>query len=461
MRITGVAGGLATCFIAVIASAQTRFEWPDATVNVARYPTVEECLAATIRVRDSVGVDGAHDTLPDTDARAAEDARAPLPPPAVVTAARCGARFSPTIAPLTDFVPLLDLYMAAGRDADATVLVQRRLASVGPTAERDRAAVLDTVIRTYLDGWAIAPQPKRLAAAEPLVNQLGQMKGAPWETRFYGYAALMDRAWNSADTALARRMAEPTLAMVSELTAAERRTKWIQLIGGVDLGLRMLNKSALLDSLRHSTAAYAGLYQALWDKAIGNGTGLARRPIGETVPTIEADFWYRRSDSTVVRPVKGKANLVVFLGTQGRAGGSTHSDATKAARLHRLAQRFPDVEATLVAQTNGYFGDTVPPPPAMEAALWARTWFDVRQLTGALAVTNTPFWRLPDPDRRRINRDVPNVVRYNFGRSLSVADGTMFLVDADGKIVDIASVNERQVSPLIEILLNRRLTNHP
>jgi hypothetical protein len=37
----------------------------------------------------------------------------------------------------------------------------------------------------------------------------------------------------------------------------------------------------------------------------------------------------------------------------------------------------------------------------------------------------------------------------------------MFLVDADGKIVDIASVNERQVSPLIEILLNRRLTNHP
>jgi hypothetical protein len=227
----------------------------------------------------------------------------------------------------------------------------------------------------------------------------------------------------------------------------------------------MLNRAALLDSLRHSTAAYASLYRSLVGKVMGTGplpAGVGQ-PIGEPAPRIEADFWFRRGDSTATRPTKGKVSLVVFQDPQLCYFGATRPDCQATyARLRRLARQFPALEITLVAQTQGWFDKAAPPAPAEEAALLAHAWLEERQIPAALAVTATPFWRLADPDRRRINRDVPNAIHYTFGRPSARARGITnlapfdaYLIDQVGALVTVSSLNEDQLPQLIATLLAR------
>ena len=65
----GLAVTLGLALGAMPAAGQVRFEWPDTTVDVAGYPTVYQCLAATNRVtrglrrRDELAARG--DTLPE------------------------------------------------------------------------------------------------------------------------------------------------------------------------------------------------------------------------------------------------------------------------------------------------------------------------------------------------------------------------------------------------------------
>ena len=131
------------------------------------------------------------------------------------------------------------------------------------------------------------------------------------------------------------------------------------------------------------------------------------------------------------------------------------------AGLRRVAQRFPALEITLVAQTYGLFDKMAPPPPGLEAEQFQRAWLTERHLPGALAVTSTPFWRLPAPDRRRINRDVPNVVQYSFGRTWHVPNWIFppFLIDQDGTIVETAFRSfDADLPEMIAVLLARQVT---
>ncbi|MBX6333527.1 MAG: hypothetical protein IRY91_16895, partial [Gemmatimonadaceae bacterium] len=113
------------------AGAQTRFEWPDTTVDVAKYATVEECLAAAGRVRFGQQVQEAltvwRDTIMESYLKSRLDSE---PAPVVATARRCGARFAEPEAALDGFPLLLRLYLVAGRDSDAQALVARRLAAL-------------------------------------------------------------------------------------------------------------------------------------------------------------------------------------------------------------------------------------------------------------------------------------------------------------------------------------------
>jgi hypothetical protein len=480
-------GVLSAGLVASAARAQASFEWPsDTTIDVARYLAPEECLAATERLEGAVKntyAERLRDTLPETPIRMLEEARSPLPEPAAEAARRCSARFPVAAAPLGEFAPLLALYLAAGRDADADALVERRLKMVAVTAELERAAVLDTAASIYLGIAALTPSrslslplfthPGRLAAAERLVTALAQMKSASWQTRLTAFTALAIGAWEAGDTTRAHRMGEAAIALSSTLTPAERRTEDFQLLRTVlDRTVITLNEAALQDSLRQSTAAYAAFYRALWAQVAGLG-GTPGRPIGEPAPRIEAEFWFRRDDSTASRPVKGKVNLVVFLDQRVcfGAGASTACLAT-CARLRRLARQFPALEITLVAQTRGWFHLGVPPTPVGEAALLQRAWLEEQKLPGALAVATTDFWRLPDPDRRRIDRDVASVTRYTFGRTWSVPGASSslqlqqfsssFLVDQNGIVVDAYNdIDERQMPELISILLARPVASRP
>jgi len=475
MLLSGLVLGLVTS----AAQGQTLFATPD-TLDVARYTTVEECLAAISRVKDSVENEPEwiwRDTFPATPARLADDAHAPLPARVMAVARRCSVRFEGGSAPLENFAPLLSLFVAAGRDAEAGALLARRLKEVSPTADRERAAVLDTAIHVYLGNnqlpvghfWPLPlfAQPARLAAAESLVTAFVHVNSVPWDARFDSYGALAMAAL-SADTILASRAVREMLAVARGLSDLERRSSAFQSRAWtINLGLMVDRKAALLDSLRHSTAAYVALWREQWGEVAGKDSAVLEgfaRPIGRPAPPIAADWWFGRDDSTVGRPVKGKVNLVVFLNPGDFS--CFEEDFTSLcnrtyAGLRRVAQRFPTLEITLVAQTYGFFDKAAPPPPDAEAALLRQAWLTERHLPGTLAVTNTPFWRLPAPDRRRINRDVANVVHYSFGRTWHVPNWIFppFLIDQDGTIVETAFRSfDADLPEMIGILLARQVT---
>jgi hypothetical protein len=416
------------------ALAQARFEWPNATVRVESYATAEQCLAATQRVRDSVMQ---HEVIwRDTIRMTPVEAREPLPAPVIEAARRCALRFAPQVAPLEDYPLLLRLYLQAGRDSDAVTLIARRRKVSAQATEAVQAALLDTLIGAYLNDDAV--RPVRLTMAESLVAEYTKMRATSWQQRLDSYRSLMRAALTAGDTVRARRVAEQIMAVVSSIPIVDRRTAG-EYGGAVDASYtasNLLHMDELLDSLRRSTSAYIAMQQATWAKAVGD-TGATRDfPIGKHAPAIEGDYWFNRADSSTARPTKGRVALVVFLDHPPCELEQQLLCWVTSAALHRLAARFPELEITLVTHTHGYFSEAVAMPPVAEADTLAEWWLEKHSLRGALAVTKTEFWRLPEPDRRRIDRDRPNEVHYSFGRrSEKPTVGSAFLIDRDGRVV--------------------------
>jgi hypothetical protein len=485
-RASGIAAGVFAVALGVsTVRAQTLFAWPkDTVVDLASYQTVEECRAAVLRVYDEEFIRNPDsDTLPQTLARVVEEARKPLSERLRRTASACSARYAAATAPLTDFASYLALFLASGRDADATRLVARRLKAVAPAALTERGAVLDTVIHEYLNVRGLAvpeatlilpnpllTQPARLAAAEPLVTELGRMTAVSWVIRGDCYAALANAAWQAGDTLRAAEATKALTALAGTLTDAERRSnEFVNVLGPAldDIQTRVY-QAVFLNSLQHSTEAYAALYEQFW-KNVNHGAipyGFTK-PIGKVAPPIAADFWLNRSDSTGSRPTKGKVSLILFINEQSLLSTSARPISSWP-RLRRLAQRFPALEITFVAQTYGYFSAAVPPAPVEEAGMLAHALFAERHLSGALAVTNTASWRLPNPDQRRVNPLMPNLINYSFGRTWQppLSDGgamNIFLVDQNGIVVDATAgnVEEATLPDLIDVLMHRTAATRP
>jgi hypothetical protein len=431
---------------------------------------VEECLAISGRLRDSVEQNGAAwlDTVPLTSLEARASAAAPV----AEVAQRCGARFVASSAPLSDFAPLVQLYLLAGRDADAASLISRRLQSVSSGAERERAAVLDTAISAYLSpstpAGNVNAQPARLTAGESLVSELGKLTtAAPWVMRMQAYSKLMDAAQRLDDTACARRAAHGIVTIANSLQSTDRRKNDFadNVRGTIYPAHEVLDELAAQDSLRRSTAGFVAIKRANWAKATGESFEAYVFPIGQQAPPIEADFSFHLGDAQVTRPTKGKNALVVFL-NELRCVDLTFGPRcfSAYAQLRRLAQRFPELEITLVAMTHGYLGTRPPMPPAAEADTLSHWWMEQDQLPGALMVTATDFWRLPSPDRRRIDRDVANVTHYSFGKNWRVpelGDAPAFLVDRGGTIVDVSDLaeraNEMRITRFLEALFAQQV----
>jgi hypothetical protein len=449
------------------AAAQVRFDWADTTARIERYTTPEECLSLVwrlYRVHLEYGIVW-RDTMPLTPAQARE----PLPAPVVDKARACSARFTPAATPLTDYLAVTVLFLLAGRDDDAAALVERRLAAVAPKAEHERAAVLDTVVATYLvgaptDGGSGATylrvHPARLAMAEPRVKELAGLKAAPWRPRHNAHFAMLLAARDAADTTRLRWAAEGVIAAVASIPSAEQRTsEYSGFLRNSFLARELLAGDSLLDSLRRSTASYVALQQAHWAKTSGERPEALNLPIGRSAPPIEADFWLRRGDGAAPRPTKGKVALVAFLDHVGQLGEECANARcyVASAALHRVAAGFPDVEITLVTRTHGFFSAAEPPVPAAEADTLAHWWLEKHELPGALAVTATEFWRLPEPDRRRIDRDRPNELNYSFGRHWPVRPLSAYLIDRGGTIVAVLDLTNRQVDAELERLLRALL----
>jgi hypothetical protein len=469
MRSLGALGaGLALA--ASPTSAQTRFAWPDTAVDVARYTNVNQCLAATERVRMAVESNRNLQASPDTMPRDPHEGLKPLPAPALVTAQRCAARWAATRADLTDFVPLFTLYLAAGRDSDASTLFTRRLTAVNPKSQdAERTAVIDSVVEIYM-----AAHPVRLAAAESLLSARARHT-ADRVARMRIYYKLMTQATQVRDTARSLRAAQAVVVIGDSLTQADRESQAFGNVGNTILydALRVaVGERVLLDSLRRSTAAYVGLTRFLWTKATGMRWGAIPMPVGERASPISADYWFPRDSARPPRPTPGHVALVVFFDRTPCVDDRRLQFASDdkqlergecwlaGAALRRLAERFPTLQITVVAATHGYFMYGPPDPATQEASLIER-WTAAHRVPGVLAVTSTSFWHLEAPDDRRVDKAEPNVTHYSFGKSWSAdGEGAYALIDRDGVIVDawanLEDLPEAQLGRLIDILVHRQ-----
>lgn len=462
------------------AHAQTRFEWPDTTVDIARYATVEECLAATGRVRYGQLVQEAQTVWTDTIMERFRQSRMESEPAPVVAAARrCGARFAEPGAALDAFPLLLRLYLVAGRDADAQALVARRLAALSDTAPRARrAAVIDTAVTLYLDA-----HPARLATAEALLLQFAN-DGADRIERFGIYGEMMNKARNFGDSTMARRWAQQVVAIGDSLTESERHSEKFKSRfpdegrGLIFTAARVLvGQRPLLDSLRKSTAAFMALERSAWSSATGMRLGAFPIQVGKRAATIEAEYWFPRGAENDQWPRPGHVSIIAFLDCHGAprpedmhpAGGGPC--ARQGAALRRWAERFPELDIVVVSHTHGYFMYDAPPEPAAEAE-WMHRWVEAWVPRATLAVATTPFWRLPEPDGRVIGQDNANDSTYSFGSVISLKarkgpgwyyqqlyNPMLFLVDQDGLIVHHSGFpggSESWYTTLIDVLMQRQ-----
>ncbi|HEY9425537.1 MAG TPA: hypothetical protein VIR34_00145, partial [Gemmatimonadaceae bacterium] len=372
-------------------------------------------------------------------------------------ARRCSARIAAAAVPRAEFAATLQLFLLAGRDADARTLVERRLAAVKPSAIGERAAVLDTALRAFLGAEVVgdpflhpvlAARPARIEIADSLLGMfdstLARIPGDSLRAESIGaHARFMSEARDAGDTARATVAARHlvTLARAGKLESSSVYGRAITEF--TRAALELIAWPALLDSLRHGTPAYVARLRSDWAKASGERPESYGRfqPAGSIAPPIEADFWFGRDDGAASRPTRGRVALVVFL-DQRRCAAQQCFVAYAA--LHRLAAKYPELEITLVARTHGYLSQVAPPPPEEEAKLLRRHWLDERRLPGALAVHNTDYYRLPEPDERRIERDDPNDERYQFGRTSSNRSPfeRAVLVDRNGVVVDESLLRE-------------------
>jgi hypothetical protein len=284
------------------------------------------------------------------------------------------------------------------------------------------------------------------------------------------------------DSARAVRAARLIVGVADSLTVAERQSdEFERMADGYDgSGYVYEARNVLtgmqtrMDSLRKGTAAYAALERAMWPKSVGGRPDLLSMMsipfgVGEPAGTLTADFWYPGSSSAAQHPGRGHPALVLFLEHTGFRGSSGcivgfratddaqvgSSCASRLAEVRRLARRFPTVEIDIVMATHGQFMYLPPTSPAEEAVL-IKQLIDTAQVPGAiLGVTSTPFWRLPDPDARRIDKELPNIAHYTFGKFAPVGGGSLFLVDSDGLIVDSWMMREEEVAQFIQVLLQR------
>lgn len=450
---------------AMPAHAQTRFEWPDTAAHVTQYANMEDCLAADDRVKQSVGrrtdLTVWRDTMPMNPREALE----PQPAEVTKTATQCAARFAEANVDVHDFAPALTLFLAAGRDSDAATLVERRVAAVPAKSPRDRGIVVDSAVEIYLNA-----RPSRLAAADELL--LHRAKSTKDRVdRLKTYASLLMAARNAGDTVRSLRAARRMVVMADSLTLADRQSDAFERMADGNGGQLFIYDAldeitgfrTRMDSLKRSTMAYAMLERANWSRATGERLEALQIPIGVKAEPLTADYWYPASAGSAPRPSPGHTALVVFLEHTACIGQASTDDAgpssdcvARLAEVRRIAERFPSLEIDIVMSTHGQFMYLTPTTPPNEAVL-IKEWVDAHHVPRAvLGVTATPFWRLPAPDDRRIDKITPNYTHYSFGKGWRVGSGSMFLVDADGVIADAWRLREDELGQFIEVLLDRQ-----
>jgi hypothetical protein len=368
------------------------------------------------------------------------------------------------------------LYLFADRDADAENLIERYIAKKTTLSDSARLDELNNVF-----GGLQNSRPIRVAMLDRVMNEmirLSEGESPRIQLRVLNRQMVLMRALD--DTVRAYQTAQRIVAIDEKLTATDRETEGFRVTRQfVANALDILADKALEDSLRKNTEAYVALRRAHLSKATRTKIRASAMKVGQSAPRLHADFWITppgatiitsgisgpnsgASDNALVRPAPGKVSLVAFFNHECQRGPRRRNDVTcygPYAVLRRLGNEFPTLEITLVAHTRGYMGELQPPTPAQEAEILGEWWLGFHRIPATVAVTQTSFWRLPGPDRRRIDNPVGNLTNYALGQPYTIIpNGMAVLVDEKGLIVTETPLHrntERELRRLVGILMQR------
>lgn len=446
--------------VATISGAQTRFEWPHQQMDVGTYTLWDQCLGAAIRVRDSVeGVASLTDTL---TLEQYGPFRA-LEPAVAKTAGRCAASIPLSSVTLNNTLLVQQVLLSADRDTDILPLYRKRF----DLASTDSLKIDVTVSTVRLLAKAI---PARLQLADSLLSDI-QIYDTQWVTvdKLDVFGILCRLAYISRNDTLVTKYCGGFLGIVDKLTDGEFSLMGPALPITTNIIYRIVKRIELQDSLRKSSLAYVRLALALQAKAF-RGMG-GRSVLGEKAVPIRGDFWFPESARSMGYPRSGKITVVLNMKMGADVQGH---DLSALVMIRRLATRFPDLDIVTLSGTTGHFGVLAPPPPAVEAELNYQRVINFYKIPMVAAVTTTPYWRLSDPDHRRVFDPYPHSEEYlNIYRTLLAdaeytpstrlsgwgnASYSGLLVDAEGVIVDFARMSTEEEATLvanIEILMKR------
>lgn len=374
----------ALALLASPAGAQMHFPVAGDSAHYERYLIPEQCLAAARRVVDSVQWGARPDTMPF-------DTRDTLPAAAAATARRCGARFRVAAVERQSLSALRDLALMAGEDSVARAVTERQIADARGKPLAERAAVLVRAVHAYTTA-----RPLRLDAVREYLRRLDALGPDASVERVTAHAEFANvYVVGMLDVGMFQEEMKAIGDIVEHLPPKLRAADpafWQAQELAVHMGVTQA--SALRDG---PSAALAEMSARGWTE----GTMLGRR-----APAIAAPHWFARSDGAP-RPRAGHVSMLVSV--DDRCGVQCFPYY---ATLRRIARRFPALDITLMAHTHGSFRLRPPPTPAEEAALDSAYFLGALQLPGALAVDETPYTMLPEPDGRRLDDVGPNQVNY-------------------------------------------------
>ncbi len=439
-----------TCVPFTVA-AQNLFSFPRGTPDVTQYLKIDECLSATDRVlRMATDFNIRRDTFPT----GVLDTVNSLPATVVSTAQQCSKKITVTELFQHEKIGIgtaehiTRLLLMASRDPDVKEFIYRWLASISTDNDTTRAAGLHRFAAQHLGA-----RPARFSSAWELVDSMNKVKF--WSSPISVVATVLAEADRLQDTVNAYRAAK-WLSIAPEMISdsIKQTTAWkLGAAFSVYRGLVYLNRTKILDSLKMSSDAYRRFNNDLLDKA---GVAEDRRLSEKVAEPVVGEFWFPNAPAQP-RPTHGKIGLVLMLKAQ-----NCMRCLPAVAMLQRFHQRFPNVEITLIAKTFGFLGLTREPmAPNDEAVVLDSIYLQLHHLPATLVVQKTAFWRLPEPDFRRINELGPNDELY--GGSLDDRNPTAAwiasLIDRNGKVV-ISKLgwmiaNEKEITEYAEALLKQ------
>lgn len=441
------------------ANGQLQFIWPENTVQVERYYTLEQCLAGTQRIikRAAVLQNIIHDL--DTMPLHFDGGLTALPNIVKTFAKSCSAKFvvdSFTFdGPWEVFSMLLHISEQSKALND---LIKRRLDMISTSDSIQYASILDTLVTLAHNSI-----PRRLEDADSLLI-LRHPYPSTAPANSHALSRNLDQLWLARienKHNLAERAAIRIQELNDRLTIPDRSTR-------VFWGLRQSiqraydymswrNAKAILSS--SNIDEYINLRASAWEKVTRGTVQNENYAIGKVAAQLQSDEYFSEkntlsshevSQNPAKFPIPNRLNLLVFLGHECYASNSiglpygtikaSHCQRT-ISTLKRLNTRFHDLEILVAVQTHGYFS-YLGPLKETEEASFLRTWIhDHQNIPGSLVVTYTPHFFLPAPDNRRIEVMPAHITSYAFGNKSRrsgldyILPQTSFLISADGRIL--------------------------